>query len=118
MILNALSLMAYKRTIWLQIILDILAVTVVGIVLYLMFNYKTKKYEETEVYVLIGIFFCGLFRFLYLIIIFFQILYFKQFKKIFGLLFLAFFVWVQLFVSYLMMMIGWTAGAGDYNINN
>ena len=85
---NIFSLTVYKRTIWLQVVLDILAM--IGLIgaIFLMLRYDEAK----TTYIWAAIIFYTLMRMIYVIIIFVQILFFKQFKLLISFVFVASFV--------------------------
>jgi hypothetical protein len=109
---NIFSLTVYKRTIWLQIILDVLAM--IGLITssFLMMRFKTLFYQNLGIYLWQGVGIYTLFRIIYLAVIFVQIIYFKQFKKLFLFSLFILLVFIQFYGFFMVMAAVWAGGAG------
>ncbi len=82
------SLTVYKKTIWLQVFLDILAMSGLIGAIFLILRYN----EINATYIWMSIIFYTLMRMIYVIIIFVQILFFKQFRLLISFILTAFLV--------------------------
>ncbi len=102
---NIYSLTVYKKTIWLQVLLDVLAMGGLIAVFFLTHRYN----EINATYIWAAIIFYTLMRMIYLSIIFVQILFFKQFKLLITFIFLAFLVYL-LFYGNIMVIPAVSAG--------
>ena len=96
--LNIFSLQVYKKTVLRQIFFDTLAIIGHFASIVLLFRYN----EKTAEYGLYSVILYTVLRTLYLVIIFFQIFFFKQFRLLFSFVFSVFFVYLLFLTNFML----------------